>query len=84
MDNSTRILLMLLIVGVAFLIVSAIFMAVYNYTIPKLVMSINNNYKSTDFSPIDFETACMLVILYILLFGFSSVLCKNCMSKRLF
>jgi len=82
MNNSTRVLLMVVIAAIGFLIVSAIFMAVYNYTIPKLVMSINNKYKSSDFTPIDFESACLLVILYIVLFGFSSGLFKKCMSKR--
>lgn len=81
MNNSTQILLMCVIVVVAFLIVSAIVMALYNHTVPKLVMSVNNTYKSSDFTPIDFGTACTLVLLCGLLFGSSTVCTKSYSSK---
>jgi L-asparagine transporter-like permease len=62
-----------LILIVVFLIIATLVMALYNYTVPKLIMSVNNKYKSSDFTPISFGSACTLTILCGLLFGSSTV-----------
>jgi hypothetical protein len=68
---SIRVLFMIVIIIFQFLVVSVIVMEIYNYTMPKLLMSINNNYKSSDFTRISFKTGCILVLVYNLLFGSS-------------
>lgn len=76
MDKISSTLLLLVILAIIFLIMSAIVMGLYNYTIPRLVMSINNKYNLSDFSPIEFGTACTLVLLCGILFG-SSTVCSS-------
>ena len=61
----------LVVVGaLMFFISSAIFMACYNYCVPKMIHSVDKNYDvDMDFSPIDFWTSCVAVILLGFLVG---------------
>jgi hypothetical protein len=66
---------MLFIIAGLFFCVSAIVMALYNYTIPRLLESTNKNYNTkTDFRKIDFWTGCSLVLLCSALFGGSNIM----------
>lgn len=82
MEKITSMLLLLIILVVGFLIISAIVMSLYNYTMPKLIMSVNNNYKSSDFTPIDYGTSCTLVLLCGFLFGSSTVCSQSTVSSK--
>ena len=73
MENTSSIFVILIVLIIVFLIVAALVMALYNHTVPKLIMSVNNKYKSKDFTPISFGSACTLTILCGLLFGSSTV-----------
>ena len=49
---------------------SAILMATWNYTIPKIAKSCDNTYNpDTKFSPIDYPTALVFMILLNVIFG---------------
>ena len=82
MNNITSILLLLIILAVGFLIISAIVMSLYNYIMPKLIMSINIKYKSSDFTPIDYGTSCALVLLCSFLFGSSTVCSHSTINSK--
>ena len=68
---------LVVVIGVFFCI-SAIVMALYNYTIPRIVFSVNKNYNiNTDFKKINFWTACALVLLCSALFGSSNIIVND-------
>ena len=62
--------LLIIFMVAIFFISSAIFMASYNYCVPKLLHSVDKDYDTDkDFSPIDFWTSCVTVILLGFLVG---------------
>ena len=55
---------------ISFFVGSAILMAVWNYTIPRIAHSTVTNYDiDKDFSPIDYPTAMVFYILLFMFFG---------------
>ena len=57
-----------------FFISSAILMVSWNYTVPRIIHSYNKNYNiKTDFTPIDYPTSIVFMILFNVIF--SSINC---------
>jgi uncharacterized membrane protein SpoIIM required for sporulation len=48
---------------VMFFVMSAVVMQLYNYTVPKLLQSVDQNYPTNRFKGIDYSTAMCLVLL---------------------
>jgi succinate dehydrogenase hydrophobic anchor subunit len=68
----------LVIMAGIFFCVSAIVMALYNYTVPRLISSANKEYSmDRDFKKINFWTACTLVLLSSALFGGSNIIVND-------
>ena len=75
----TRVFVMTVFIAVFFLLALFIQLA-WNYTLPKLVDSIQKDYDpSTDFKDIDYWTAVVLTLLVSFLFGgmWKSSTCSN-------
>jgi succinate dehydrogenase hydrophobic anchor subunit len=65
---------LVVMIGIFFCI-SAIVMALYNYTVPRMIVSANSGYNiDRDFKKIHFWTACTLVLLCSALFGSSNIM----------
>lgn len=59
-------LLLLMFITAGFFIISAVLMATWNYTIPRLITSIEG---SNTYSDIDYQTSMVFTILLAVLFG---------------
>ena len=78
-ETWVRVWFVLIMIGLFFLITWFVQLA-WNYTLPKLVDSIDKDYNpDTDFTSIDYWTAVVLVLLVSLLFGgiWRSSRCNN-------
>lgn len=76
MDDATRGLILILAVAAAFFIISAILMALWNATVPKLAESVDPTYKTADFRNISYPTAMLLALLTGIVFGGSNRMMK--------
>jgi cell division protein FtsX len=69
--SSSYVLLALLVAIAGFFIVAAILMVTWNYTIPRLVESVDSEYKTSMYTNIEYPVAIVFTILIGILFGSS-------------
>lgn len=74
-------IMIILAVVIAFLVTAAIFMATWNFTMPRLVESVSPTYNRKNFRSISYPTSMVAIIFVGLVFGSSTIIYNNYVSK---
>ena len=70
-------MMIILVAIIAFFIVAAIFMATWNFTMPRLVESVSPGYDRKKFRNISYPTSMVAIIFLGLVFGSSTIIYNN-------